>query len=139
MNVNDALELFSEDSINVGNKESGTSDFNQVHDKFQVKQDKAQTRKLLQLEYQKVNGRINQWKLIMIISTATQNITTKLWTDYFVSVNLHPHNRFYFSDCIKKIAPYVNMGETEYFRNHEGSYYDAMPYVWENRTVIKWR
>ena len=29
------------------------------------------------------------------------------------------------------------MGKTAYFRNHKGSYYDAMLSVWENTTVIK--
>ena len=50
------------------------------------------------------------------------------WTTS-VAVNLHPHRRLYFSDWTKKIAPAVKTGETEYFRNHEGSYYDAMPSV----------
>ena len=35
--------------------------------------------------------------------------------------------------------PAVNMGETEYFLNQEGSYYDAMSSIWENMTVIKRR
>ena len=52
------------------------------------------------------------------------------WTTS-VAVNLHPHCRLYFFDQTKKIAPAVKTGETEYFRNHEGSYYDAMPSVWK--------
>ena len=35
-------------------------------------------------------------------------------------------------DWMKNISPAVNKGETEYFRNREGSYYDAMPYVSKN-------
>ena len=137
MNVTDDPKTFSEKRIKVGNEEAGTSAFNQVYDKFQVKQDKAQTRQLLELARWKVRGRINQCQFIMIISTSMQNIPAKVWTDSFVAVNLHPHHRLYFSDWIKKIAPSVKTGETEYFLNHEGSYYDAMPSFWKEMTVIK--
>ena len=75
----------------------------------------------------------------MIISTSIQNIPTKVWTDSFVAINLHPHNRLYFSSWIKKIAPAVKTGQKAYFRNHEGSYYDDMRSVWKNMTVIKRR
>ena len=40
-----------------------------------------------------------------------------------------------FHDWIKKISPAVKTGETSYFRNHEGSYYDVMPYVWKKMYV----
>ena len=40
-----------------------------------------------------------------------------------------------FSDWIKKISPAVETGETAYFRNHEGLYYDAMPSVCKNMSV----
>ena len=40
-----------------------------------------------------------------------------------------------FHDCIKKISPSAKTGETAYFRNHEGSYYDAMPSAWKNMSV----
>ena len=78
---------------------------------------------------------INQWQLIMIISTTIHNIPDKVWTYYFVSVKLHPLHQTNFPNWIKKISPAVNMGETSYFQNREGSYYDEMPYVWKNRTV----
>ena len=71
----------------------------------------------------------------MFISTAIQNIYAKVWTYYFVSVNLHPHHFMTFPDWIKNISPAVKTGETEYFLNHEGSYYDAMPYLWKNMSV----
>ena len=40
-----------------------------------------------------------------------------------------------FYDWIKKISQSVKTGERAYFRNHEGSYYDAMPYFWRNMSV----
>ena len=40
-----------------------------------------------------------------------------------------------FPDWIKKISPAVKTGETAYFCNHEGSYYDAMPSLWKNMSV----
>ena len=70
VNVIEGLDFFAEERIGVGKEEAGTSAFNQAYDKFQAKQDKAQTRQLLDLARQKVNGRINQWQLIMVISTA---------------------------------------------------------------------
>ena len=75
----------------------------------------------------------------MIISTAIHNIPSKVWTDSFVAVNLHPHFQLSISVWIKKIAPSVKTVETAYFRNHEGSSYDVMPSVWKNMTVIKRR
>ena len=60
MNVTDALKLFSEERIRVGKEEASTSDYNQAYDKFQEKQDKAQTKHLLDLARRKVHGRINQ-------------------------------------------------------------------------------
>ena len=70
--------MFSDNRMRVGKEEAGTSAFNQVYDKFQAKQDKAQTRQLLDLARRKVHGRINQWQLIMVISTAIQNISAKV-------------------------------------------------------------
>ena len=91
VNVTEGLEIFAGEMIRVGKEEAGTSDFNKAHDKFQAKQDKAQTRQLQQLARRKVCGRISKWQIIMIISTAIQNIPDKVWTDSFVDVNLHPH------------------------------------------------
>ena len=96
-----------EEMIRVGKEEAETSAFNQAYDKFQAKQYKYQTRQLLELARQKICGRINQWQIIMIVSTAIQNIPAKFCTDSCVSVNLHPHHRMNFPDWIKKISPAV--------------------------------
>ena len=71
----------------------------------------------------------------MIISTVTQNISSKVRTDSFVAGNLNPHHRMNFHDCIKKISPAINTGKRAHFRNHKGSYYYAMPYFWKNMYV----
>ena len=47
--VTDALKTFADERIKVGKEESGTSALNQLYDKFQVNQDKDQTRHLLEL------------------------------------------------------------------------------------------
>ena len=107
--------------IRVRKEEAGTSALNQAYDKLQAKNDKDQTRQILELLRQNIYGQINQWQLIMIISTAIQNILAKVWKYYFVSGNLHPHHRMKFHDCINDISPAVNMGEKAYFQNHEGS------------------
>ena len=70
VNVTEGLENFAEERIRVGNEEAGTSAFNQAYDKFQAKQEKYQTRQLLEFSRRKVHGRINQWQLIMVISAA---------------------------------------------------------------------
>ena len=85
----------------------------------------------------KVHVWINQWQFIMIIYTAIQKFPSKVWTVSFVDVNLHPHHCLYYSECIKKIAPAIKTGETAYFRNHEGSYYYVMLFLWKNTTLIK--
>ena len=84
----------------------------------------------MELVRRKIHGRINQWQLIVIISKATQNIPSKVWTDSFVSVNLPTHQRMNFPNWIKNILPSVKTRETAYFRSNEGSYYDDMPFVW---------
>ena len=75
INVTEGLKTFAEERIRVGKEEDGTSAFDQAYDSFQAKQDKAQTRELLDLARRKVHGRINQWQIIMVIYTAIQNIT----------------------------------------------------------------
>ena len=60
MNDTDALKKDAEDRIKVGKEEADTSALNQVYDTFQEKQDKAQTRQILELAQQKFSGRINQ-------------------------------------------------------------------------------
>ena len=47
VNFTEGLEKIAEERIRVGKEEAGTSAFNQAYDKFQAKQDKAQTRQLL--------------------------------------------------------------------------------------------
>ena len=103
VNVTEGLESFAEERIRVGKEEAGTSPLNQSYDKLQANQDKAQTRQLLNLARQKIHGWITQWKLIMILSTAIQNIYAKVWIYSFAAVNIHPHHRMKFSDWIKKI------------------------------------
>ena len=73
----------------------------------------------------------------MIVSTSIQKNPDKVWADYFVDVNLHPHRRLSFSGWIKNIGPAVNTGGKAYFWNHEGSSYDSMYYVWKNMKVLK--
>ena len=115
--------------IRVGKEETGTSTFNKAYDKLQAKQEEAQTRQLVELSQWKVHGQINWWHIIMTIYTAIQTIPAKVWTNYFVAVNIHPHHRMMFHDWIKNISPDVNIGETAYFPNHEGSYYNVMSSV----------
>ena len=43
VNVTEGLKFFAEERIRVGKEEARTSTFNQAYDKFQAKQDKAQT------------------------------------------------------------------------------------------------
>ena len=91
VNVTEGLENFVEERIRVGKEEAGTITFYQAYDKFQENKDKAQTRQLLELTWQKVYLRINKWQLIMVMNTAIQNIPSKVWIDFFVAVNLDPH------------------------------------------------
>ena len=78
-------------------------------------------------------------QLIMIISTAIQKSLPKsghipLLLSIFILITA-----CFFSGWIKKIAPAVKTGETSYSRNHEHSYYDAIPSVCKRVTVIKRR
>ena len=73
----------------------------------------------------------------MIIYTDIQNIYAKVWTYFFVSVNLHLCHRLSFAYWIKNIALAVKMGDTAHFWNHDMSYYDSMPAACKNMIVIK--
>ena len=75
----------------------------------------------------------------MIVNTAIQKISSKLWIDSFVDANLHPCHCFYLYECIKNIASYVKIVETYYFWNYKGSYYDSIQYTWKKMTAIKLR
>ena len=77
VNVTEFLKKVVEERIRVGKEESGTITFNQAYDKFQAKQDKDQTRQLLELSQQKVHRRINQWQLIMVIYIDIQKFLLK--------------------------------------------------------------
>ena len=83
-----ASKKYVEERIRVGKEKAVTSAFSQAYHKLQAKQDKSQTRQLLELARRKVHGRINQWYIIVVISKAIEKITDKVWTDYFVTVNL---------------------------------------------------
>ena len=50
--------IFLEDRIKVGKEKTGTSALNKAYNKFQAKQDKYQTRNLLELAQRKVHDRI---------------------------------------------------------------------------------
>ena len=73
----------------------------------------------------------------MIFSTSIQNISAKVRTDSCVSANLHYRHHLSYSDWINKISLDVNTTETDYFKNHEVSYYDAISSAWKNITEIK--
>ena len=113
-------QKFVGERIRVGKEDSGTSNFNQSYDKFQVKQGKDQTRELLELTWREFQVKIIHWHIIVIISTAIKNIPTKFWTCSFVAVNLHSHHRMIFRECINRILPAIQTVQTAYFWNHEG-------------------
>ena len=75
----------------------------------------------------------------MIISIAIQNIPNKVCTYSFVVINLYPHHRFSFAECVNMIVPSFRKGYKVYFWNHEESYYDAILYILKILTVIKLR
>ena len=126
VNVTEGLYFFAEERIKVRKDDTGTSTFNQKYDKFWVNYDHHVTRQILYMVCHKVNGWTNQWQLVMIISTSIQNISAKLCTDSFVATNIHPNHYYYFSYLIKNIAPYLDMGDTYYFSNYKGSYYNSI-------------
>ena len=71
----------------------------------------------------------------MVLYTSIRNIPAKVWIYSFFAVNLHLRHHMTFHECINNISPAVKKGETAYFLNHEGSYYDAMSYFWKNMSA----
>ena len=80
VNVTDALKKIQRRGSRLVRRRLVQVLSNQAYDKFQAKQDKAQTRNILELAWWKVHGHINQCQLIIIISTAIQNIPAKVCT-----------------------------------------------------------
>ena len=81
------------------------------------------------MAHRKIHVNINRWQIIMIVSTAIQNISAKVLTDSFVDINLHTCFPLYLADWTKNIYSDIKAVETAYFHNHEGYYYNVMPYV----------
>ena len=95
--------------------------FNQTYDSLQAKYENNMTMHLLDMAQQNVFVYINQFRIIIIVSTAIQNFSNKDWKHPFISANLTTHPSLYFSDWIKKIEPYVKKVETYYFWNNKES------------------
>ena len=92
VNVTEGLDFYLQRrGLKLGRRGDGTSAFNQAYDTFKVKQDKDQTRQFLDRILTKIHGQITLWQIIIIISKSIQKIPAKVWTHYFVVVNLHPH------------------------------------------------
>ena len=62
------------------------------------------TRQIMEMARHQVVGILNQWKIIIIIDVAINKLPGYIWTEYFKSVNLHPHDRLIFPECIKNIS-----------------------------------
>ena len=133
------MELFATHKITIVKEESESSDTNQAYDQLQAVADKQSMRQLLDIARSKVNGRMDQNKLVAIISIALKDLPGTLWKNSFIRVNLHPHHRLSFGKWIEKIFDKVHTGETKYYRTNEHSYYDAMPAVWKRVTVERRR
>ena len=67
VNFTEGLGKFAGERIRFGNEEDGTSAFKQAYEKFQARQDKAQTRQILELARHNIHSQISQWQIIMII------------------------------------------------------------------------
>ena len=107
-----------------------------MYDKLWAKQDKIVTIKILYMVWRKIRDRINQWNIIIIISTTIPKIS-KVWIKSFVSINLHLHHCLYFAIWINSIVPSFNTGGKDFLGGFKGSYYDSMPFLFKNITVIK--
>ena len=79
INVTKGLKCLPEDRIKFVKEGDGASTCNQLYDKFQAKQYKLVTIQLLYMAQCKVCISINQWQLIIIVSTVIQNISAKVW------------------------------------------------------------
>ena len=77
MNFTERIENVAQERIKVGKEEAGTSTLNQAYDKLQVNQDRYQTRQTLEMSWKKVHILINQWQLILVVSTAIQMFPPK--------------------------------------------------------------
>ena len=134
VNVNEALQVFSDANIRAVKEEAGTSHVNQPYDQETAQADKRASRQLLEIARRKVKGNIDQWKLIGILIVAMNNLKEDVWIKSFKKVNLHPKYRVGYNEWLNKIKSHIVTGETAYTRANTTSMYDAMPAMWKNFT-----
>ena len=90
VNINAALQEFTNNKIRAIKEKGGTSHVNQPHDQTQAQADKRASRQLLEMARSKVQGNIDQWKLIGILIIAIKNLKDDVWVKLFKKVNLYP-------------------------------------------------
>ena len=135
VNVNEALQQFAVNNIRSVKEEAGTSHVNQPYDQAQALADKRASRQLLEMARTKVNGNIDQWKLIGILIVAIKSLKDDVWIKSFKKVNLHPKFRVPFEKWLERINGHIVTGEAAYRRNDTTSLYDTMPALWKNLMV----
>ena len=111
--------------------ETGTSHVNQPYDQETAQADKRASRQLLEMSRRKVNGNIDQWKLIGILIVAINNLKNDVWVKSFKKVNLHPKYRVDYNAWLQRISSHIIAGEAAYTRTDTVSMYDAMPALME--------
>jgi hypothetical protein len=129
VNVDEALKKFASVKIRIVKEEAGTSHVNQPYDQQTAQADKRTSRQLLDMARTKVNGNIDQWKLIGILIVFINNLKKDVWMNSFIKVNLHPKHRVDYMKWVERISSHVITGESAYKRN-TASMYDAMPAFW---------
>ena len=81
--MNEALQQFAINYITSVKEEAGTSHVNKPYDQAQALADKRALRELLEMVRIKVNGNIDQLKLIGILILAIKRLKDDVWIKFF--------------------------------------------------------
>ena len=131
VNVNEAHGIFAQHKILIIKEEGNSSHVNQAYDQLTAKADKRLLNVNLIRIKKNLGQMMSQWHLIKIAADAQAKVSSNVWINSFVRVNLHPKYRLSFEDWVKKLeSKGVLASGRMFYDDNTFGLYDAMPAFW---------
>ena len=129
----EAMTIYSEARIILLKEEGDTSQVCQAYDQMVAKDDKVTMRD--GLGYLRQSGKLSKsvvsgWDLIHVALMAVRELSPSSWISSFTRVNLHPRFRVIFSEWCKRIANFLEGGESFKPELAETDTYSLLPAFW---------
>ena len=132
-----AMTIYAEQKIMLVKEEGDTSHVCQAYDQEVAKADKRSMRSslaFLRSTTQLTKGVVDGWQLVHVALAMVRELAPETWVYSFRKVNLHPHRRVSFEEWCKRIAHFLQGGES--FKPEVISDgYALLPSFWHGMTV----